>query len=110
MNFTHCFRCMRNTETYPCVHCGYDPQIDKPQAYTLRPGTILGGKYVIGTTLGQGGFGITYTGWDLALDTKVAIKEYFPSGQVGRDTDSGTLQWYSTPRRNPPASAARTRS
>lgn len=97
MNFTHCFRCMRETDVYPCSHCGYDPATAKPREYALRPGTILNGKYVVGTMLGQGGFGITYVGWDLALDDKVAIKEYFPSGQVGRKAQSGTLQWYSSP-------------
>ena len=100
MEFTNCLRCMKKTERYPCSHCGYDPQKDKSQAYALRPGTILSGKYVVGTMLGQGGFGITYIGWDLALDNKIAIKEYFPSGQVGRDPASGTLQWYSTPQAN----------
>jgi serine/threonine protein kinase len=32
-------------------------------------------QYVIGERLGQGGFGITYRGFDLKLRMKVAIKE-----------------------------------
>ena len=30
--------------------------------------------------LGHGGFGMTYLGWNVALDIPVAIKEYLPSG------------------------------
>jgi serine/threonine protein kinase len=39
---------------------------------------MLGEKYVIGCALGQGGFGITYLGFDLTSSKKLAIKEYFP--------------------------------
>ena len=35
-------------------------------------------NFEILSILGQGGFGITYLAKDLSLDTKVAIKEYFP--------------------------------
>lgn len=98
MEFTRCFRCMEVAERYPCPHCGYDPGKDKIADYVLPPQTILNGKYVVGTPLGQGGFGITYVGWDLALDCKVAIKEYFPAGQVVRDNATGSaLRWLTTP-------------
>ena len=97
MEFSRCFQCMEETVAYPCPHCGYDPAKCPPLAYALQPGSILNGKYVVGTVLGQGGFGITYIGWDLALGSKVAIKEYFPSAQVSRTQSSqGTLQWYNT--------------
>ena len=88
---------MEETPEYPCAHCGYDPADTPSQPYTLRPGTIVRGKYIIGMPLGQGGFGITYIGWDLSTQRKVAIKEYFPSGQVSRSqSTSGALQWYNT--------------
>lgn len=97
MEFLRCFRCMEEADSYPCAHCGYDPGAHPGQAYVLRPGTILGGKYVAGTPLGQGGFGITYIGWDLSTERKVAIKEYFPTGQVSRNvTITNNLQWYTT--------------
>ena len=97
MKFTRCFQCMEETPEYPCKHCGYDPASHPPLAYALQPGTILNGKYVVGTVLGQGGFGITYIGLDLAQGSKVAIKEYFPSAHVSRTQSSqGTLQWYNT--------------
>lgn len=89
---------MEHSPTYPCEHCGYDPARACVQPYFLRPGTILYGRYVVGKVLGQGGFGITYIGWNLALDRKVAIKEYFPAGQVMRDPGASCqLQWFTTP-------------
>ena len=59
-------------------------------------GVLRVGKYVVGRVLGQGGFGITYIGWDLALERKVAIKEYYPSGQVSRTQGTRNLTWYTT--------------
>lgn len=40
--------------------------------------------------MGAGGFGITYVGYDLKMDSKVAIKEFFMSGVVRRE-DSLTV-------------------
>jgi len=74
--------------TNPCPVCGYDETAQELPPHLLRPRTILNGKYLLGKVLGQGGFGITYIGWDLNLGIKVAVKEYYPSGFVTRETTS----------------------
>ncbi len=68
-----------------CPRCGCDNAAVSNEAHQLECGSILAGTYLIGKVLGQGGFGITYIGWDLNLDIKVAIKEYYPEGCVTRD-------------------------
>lgn len=51
----------------------------------LPDGYILCGKYRIGQVIGEGGFGITYSGIRLADDRRVAIKEYFPAQYASRE-------------------------
>ena len=96
MELNKCFGCMEEIQGYPCPHCGFDPRSVRGIEYALPMGTILAGKYLVGRVLGQGGFGITYVGWDIALERKVAIKEYYPSGQVSRNPGSRGLTWYTS--------------
>lgn len=84
----------------PCPHCGFDGRRPTGMEYALPLNTILAGKYLVGRALGQGGFGITYIGWDIALERKVAIKEYYPSGQVSRSPGTRNLTWYTTEQAN----------
>ena len=93
MEISKCMGCMSEFRGYPCPDCGYDPAKQQEQGFSLAPETILGGKYLVGRVLGQGGFGITYIGWDIALERKVAIKEYYPSGQVSRVPGTRALIW-----------------
>ena len=86
MNINLCMGCMREkTEKGACKYCGFDESVYEASLHQLPPGTVLNGKYLIGKVLGEGGFGITYLGWDLNLEMKLAVKEYFPNGFVGRD-------------------------
>lgn len=56
---------------------------------TLKPGTLLRqGAYRIVKVLGQGGFGITYLAYDVALDKNVAIKEFFPKDFCDRSGET----------------------
>ncbi len=55
----------------------------------LSPNSLLqGGKYRIEKVLGQGGFGITYLGVQVALNRKVAIKEFFMKEYCNRDEET----------------------
>lgn len=85
-----CYGCFREKEPGVCPYCGYDDTSEQP-FLALPPGTILNGRYLTGKVLGVGGFGITYLGYDLTLDIKVAIKEYMPSGLATRYKDGYTV-------------------
>lgn len=76
-----CLGCMREMENELtiCPHCGYAEGTPPKEIYHMMPGTYLHEKYLIGRVIGYGGFGITYVGWDIKLERKVAIKEFMPS-------------------------------
>ncbi len=76
-----CMGCMAEMpeEAQYCPLCGYAAGTPAREAYHLPPGTILQGKYIAGRVLGYGGFGVTYIGYDAALERVVAIKEFLPS-------------------------------
>lgn len=58
----------------------------------LKPGTPLqGGKYEIRSTLGRGGFGITYLAEHHMLNKLVCIKEFFPQAYYNRDSNSRSI-------------------
>lgn len=81
-----CFGCMQLKENSPvCEHCGFN-EFAQNESHQLPLGTVLRNQYLVGKCLGQGGFGITYLGWDLNLDIPIAIKEYYPNSIVNRDT------------------------
>ena len=82
---TRCPGCMKLKEKSPvCEHCGYNENVPN-YSHQLPVGTKLHGQYTVGKVLGQGGFGITYIGWDDFLRTPIAIKEYYPNSFVNRE-------------------------
>lgn len=83
-----------NTDDIKCPHCGFDPNAYKVNPRCLRLGTKLAGKYIIGKVIGEGGFGITYIGWDEKLELPIAIKEFFPPKIASRDTTTGNNTIY----------------
>ena len=56
----YCFNCMNLLGSSPfCGRCGCDSRAAEPSAaYHLPRGTMLANRYIIGKTLGEGGFGI----------------------------------------------------
>lgn len=88
MDINLCMGCMKPKDTGKyCSYCGFCEDTYKAEPHQLPLYTILHGKYLIGKVLGEGGFGITYLGWDLALQIKVAVKEYYPGSMVSRRCD-----------------------
>jgi serine/threonine protein kinase len=62
-----------------CPHCGFNEITLRQESYYLDPGTIVGGKYIVGRVLSYGGHTISYLGMDAESNQKVVVKEYLPS-------------------------------
>lgn len=84
-----CMQHLENSNT-TCPHCGY-PEKRLIVKDSLPVFSILAGKYLLGTPLGKGGFGITYIAMHLSDEKIVAIKEFFPANLAVRDTDNETV-------------------
>lgn len=98
MEFNRCYACMGelNTPGGVCPHCGFNNTAGaaaQPE-HALPCGAVLAGHYLVGRVIGQGGFGITYMAWNLALEQRVCIKEYFPAGAAVRSQSrDGVVLW-----------------
>ena len=73
-----CMGCMNQIDdnVMTCPHCGFNESTYKQESYYLNPGTIVGGKYIIGKVLKYGGHTVSYLGMDAEVNRKVIIKEY----------------------------------
>lgn len=92
-----CMGCMEekgNLET--CPYCGFIEGSVALSPQHLKPGTLLQGKYLVGLALGQGGFGITYLGWDINLKLKLAIKEFLPQELASRTAGLSEVSIYTS--------------
>lgn len=80
-----CMNCFSVKGQYEvCPFCGYVEGTPPKQPHYLTPGTLLGNRFLVGTVIGAGGFGITYKCFDTTLGVTVAVKEFYPAGLVNR--------------------------
>jgi formylglycine-generating enzyme required for sulfatase activity/predicted Ser/Thr protein kinase len=89
-NFTHiCPNCFADKQTAKqCPSCGYEETLTEQNPLYLKPRTLLNQRYLIGTVIGHGGFGITYMSWDCKLERKIAIKEFLPTALATRTSET----------------------
>ena len=78
-----------------CPFCGFVENTPPAEAVFMPVGVKIKDRYIIGTVIGSGGFGITYRAWDEVLDSIVCVKEYFPQGIATR-TEQSTVSVFSS--------------
>ena len=81
----------RSDDADICPYCGKEKKGQLTWSKALAPGTVLNNKILIGNILGKGGYGITYIGYDMLLEYRVAVKEFFPDEMVDRSSDGKTV-------------------
>lgn len=98
MKEIRCVNCMHILDEAggKCPNCGFDQKFNQTEHYQLPIGsTLSGGRYYVGRVIGEGGFGITYIGWDEKFSAVVAIKEFYSRDIVSRyNTNSLNIEPY----------------
>lgn len=82
-------RCLNCMEEYDesrdrCPGCDYCQGESKPGPFILEEGSILQGRYIVGTYKLIRTCDITYIGWDALFNRKVLIQEFYPEDFVER--------------------------
>lgn len=91
-----CLSCFRiKGEFQVCPYCGYVEASPPRELFQLKPGTILQNRYIIGGTIGCGGFGIIYRAYDTTLSIIVAVKEFYPARLVNRAAEETKVSVFS---------------
>lgn len=78
-----------------CPYCGFNEMELRQEAYYLDPGTVIGGKYIVGRVLSYGGHTVSYLGMDAEKNRKVIVKEYLPSDFSTRSEGEKEVTIYS---------------
>lgn len=92
-----CMGCMNEIEDHlsTCPYCGFNETALRQESYYLDPGTIIGGKYIVGRVLSYGGHTVSYMGMDAEKNRKVIVKEYLPSDFSTRSEGEKEVTIYS---------------
>lgn len=92
-----CMGCMNQMEDHMsvCPYCGFNEAQLRQESYYLAPGTVVGGKYIVGKPMSYGGYTVTYLGMDAEKNRKVMIKEYLPSDFSTRSEGDTEVTIYS---------------
>ncbi len=92
-----CMGCMNQMDDHlkVCPHCGFDESSLKQESFFLDPGTIIGGKYIVGKVLKYGGHTVSYLGMDAEVNRKVVVNEYLPSDFSTRSEEETEITIYS---------------
>ena len=71
-----CMGCMNEIEDHlsTCPYCGFNETALRQESYYLDPGTIIGGKYIVGRVLNYGGHTVSYMGMDAEKKQKSNCK------------------------------------
>ena len=89
--------CMNEIEDHlsTCPYCGFNELTLRQESYYLDPGTVVGGKYIVGRVLNYGGHTVSYLGMDAESSRKVIVKEYLPSDFSTRSEGEKDVTIYS---------------
>ena len=92
-----CMGCMNQIDdnAMTCPHCGFNESTYQQESYYLTPGTIVGGKYIVGRVMKYGGHTVSYIGMDAEVNRKVIVKEYLPSDFSTRSEGETEITIYS---------------
>jgi len=109
MGASFCYRCMAplDNEVESCPKCkGAIPYIPSDPK-DIAPGTLLHSRFLIGRSIGRGGFGATYLAYDYLNRNACAVKEFFPDKMCQRSPNRvsvvpnpDTEYWYKSYKRN----------
>jgi serine/threonine protein kinase len=95
--FRYCAGCMTESPEWPlCANpeCDWDELASPINQSVLRRHTLLLGKYYVGRVLDVSGFGVTYIARDLAIGSRVTVKEFFPRNLCFRHENQNAICLY----------------
>jgi len=77
-------------EKAACPICGWKTD-DIYDVQYVKPGTVVGGRYLLGEYAHKNGEGALYAGFDNTAGQRVWVREYFPRTMAQRDMKTGRV-------------------